>query len=346
MQKDYCELFEGLPQQKLIEIIRAQADIASLGPDLADVLERVTEHARTLTGADGAALELLEGPDMVYRAACGIAANQLGLRLKAASSLSGYCVQRDEAVNCTDVEKDARVDLAACRRIGLRSMMVFPLHHGDLAQGVLKVMSSRTSAFTTRDGLILELLSDLVGAAIYHAARMGEDELLRRATRDALTGLPNRAAFFDELQARLLRSSRDGSLFALLYMDLDGLKPTNDQYGHEAGDALLRAFGERLSAELRSGDMLARLGGDEFAILLANVVSGEEAGKALQRFRQTLDLPFHDDGLELPLAASFGMTLYPEDGGDVGGLVGAADAAMYAEKRARKARASQTSQEP
>lgn len=344
MEKDFCEFFERLPQHKLIAIIRAQADIATLGPDLADVMELVTERACALTGADGAALELLEGEDMVYRAACGIAANQLGLRLKAATSLSGYCVRHDEAINCPDSEQDDRVDKEACQRIGLRSMMVFPLHHGELAQGVLKVMSSKPNAFTADDGLILELLSDLVGAAVYHAARLGEDELLRRATHDALTGLPNRAAFFDELHARLQRSSRDGSPFAVLYMDLDGLKPTNDQHGHDAGDALLCAFGERLSAELRSSDMLARLGGDEFGILLSTLMTPAEVEKMLQRLRQALEPPHQHDELKLTLAASFGMALYPHDGRDVGALVAAADSAMYQEKRARKARANGASQ--
>ncbi|VVU48632.1 GAF domain-containing protein [Burkholderia anthina] len=128
----------------LLRIIATQTEIAKLGLDLGSVMAYVTEQVPHLTGASGAVVEFAEGDDMVYRAASGSAAGMLGLRLRRSGSLSGLCVTRGELLHCTDSETDPRVDRDACRRVGLRSMLVMPLMHADTTVGVLKVMR-RTS---------------------------------------------------------------------------------------------------------------------------------------------------------------------------------------------------------
>lgn len=110
----------------LLEIIRTQTEIAKAGMDLGNVMALVAERTQQLTNAVGAVVELAEGDDMVYRAASGSAASQLGLRIGREGSLSGLCVRERKILVCDDSETDERVDREACRKVGLRSMIVVP----------------------------------------------------------------------------------------------------------------------------------------------------------------------------------------------------------------------------
>ena len=135
-------------------------------------------------------------------------------------------------------------------------------------------------AFRTKAGVTIELLSsferiELDGVPHVLAAviditerKRAEAELARRALHDVLTGLPNRALFNDRLEQAIAAAGRGETAFTVLYLDLDDFKEVNDAFGHEAGDELLRAVGERLRGLLRGMDTVARFGGDEFAILL------------------------------------------------------------------------------
>ncbi|NLP82170.1 GAF domain-containing protein, partial [Acinetobacter baumannii] len=122
----------------LLEIVRAQSQIAKLGTDLGAIMALVAERAQHLTCATGAVVEMAEGDEMVYRATSGLTETLPGLRLARQGSLSGLCVQTGEILHCTDSETDPRVDREACRRVGLRSMVVTPLRHLDTTVGVLK----------------------------------------------------------------------------------------------------------------------------------------------------------------------------------------------------------------
>src|SRR5262249_11996764 len=147
------------------------------GLDLHGVMAVVTEKAFRITGATGAIVELAEGDEMVYRAVAGAAQGQLGLRLSRSKSLSGLCVSTATTLYCEDSELDDRVDRQACRKVGLRSMIVVPLiHHGE-AVGVLKVFSDAPLAFGENDSYVLGLMSDLIAAAMFHSAKYGTDEL-------------------------------------------------------------------------------------------------------------------------------------------------------------------------
>ena len=156
------------------------------GLDLGDVIALVSTRAQQLTRASGAVVELAEGDEMVYRATSGIAAQHLGLRLKRKNSLSGLCVAEGRPLCCDDSDTDDRVDRTACRKIGLRSMIVVPLRHHDVVVGVLKVMAGAPHAFDDSDVHILGLMSDLIAAAMFHAAKTSE--LFIQATHDAMTG--------------------------------------------------------------------------------------------------------------------------------------------------------------
>ena len=193
-------------REKLLEVIAIQTEVARLGLDLGGLMNLVVGRTLNLAHADGAAVEMAEGDDMVYRAAAGMAANSLGLRLKRGASLSGLCVREGRALHCDNTLTDPRTDRAACEKLGLRSMIVVPLRHDGETVGVLKAMSSKVGHFNERHVALLELLSDLVGAAMYFATRYAPGELFHKATHDGLTDLPNRSLFLDRLRASLAQA--------------------------------------------------------------------------------------------------------------------------------------------
>jgi len=322
----------------LLRIIAAQTEIAKLGLDLGSVMAYVTEQVPQLTGASGAAVEFAEGDDMVYRAASGSAAGMLGLRLRRSGSLSGLCVTRGQLLHCTDSEADPRVDRDACRRVGLRSMLVMPLSHADTTVGVLKVMSPDVDGFSAADAGTLQLTADLIAAAMFHAARNEASELYLRATHDALTGLPNRALFYDRLRQSMHTALRANGRLGILNIDMDGLKPINDGYGHRAGDAALREIATRMAGAVRRSDTVARVGGDEFAVILPNVGNRDAVDAQRARLAQQVSEPFEFDGHPLRLGVSVGIAMLPDDGTDMNTLIEHADQAMYEVKRTRSQR--------
>lgn len=329
------ESLEPTPAQ-LLAIIRMQTEVAKLGLDLSAVMTLVAEQAQAITKAAGAVVELAEGDDMVYRAVAGAASSLLGLRLLRSTSLSGLCVTLGQALRCDDTDDDPRVDRAACRRVGIRSMVVVPLIHEGSAVGVLKVFSPRVRGFGDADVHILNLMADLIAAALYHAAKYGADELFRRATTDPLTGLPNRALFLDRLRQALAKSCREQRQLAILMIDMDGLKPINDHHGHQAGDAAIQEMGRRIHVGVRSSDTVARLGGDEFGVVLPQVDSRQEAVGTARRVSEQCNNIYQLGDRALTLGASIGVAVYPDDGGELERLLESADQAMYTEKRTRK----------
>lgn len=320
-------------RKQLLDVIAIQAELVKLGLDLGATMALVVERTLGLVGADGAAIELAEGDEMVYRAASGIAAAQLGLRLKRENSLSGLCVRVGKPLRCTDTEEDVRVDREACRRVGLRSMIVMPLVHGGDSVGVLKAMSARAGDFDSDDVKVLGLLSEVVGAAMYFATKYDGDALFHRATHDAMTGLANRSLFIDRLRNVVAQQRRQERTAGVLMIDMDGLKKINDTYGHRAGDAAITAFAQRLKACVRDSDTVARLGGDEFGVVLMPVDLPAASSRLAQRIGTSIAEPILFEGHALTLSASIGVAEYPGDGEEIDQLLEVADQRMYRMKR-------------
>jgi diguanylate cyclase (GGDEF)-like protein len=322
----------------LMEIIRLQTEIAKLGLDLPGVVQAVVERMPSLTNAEGAIVEYVEGDEMVYRGASGFAGPLLGTRVTREASLSGLCVRLGQVLHSDDVVLDPRVDSAPLQEVGIRSMVVAPLKHDGAAVGVLKIVSSATHAFTARDVRVLELMSDLIAAAMYYAARNETNALYQQATHDSLTGLANRSLFFDRLRNRISPGRRQIEPLGLLIVDMDGLKRINDTYGHRAGDAALRETALRISRIPRKSDVVARIGGDEFGVILGEISDQRDLLLIVERISQQTDQPFHFEGRTMNLTASIGYARFPEDGNDVDTLLEAADRLMYEMKRTRSTR--------
>lgn len=158
------------------------------------------------------------------------------------------------------------------------------------------------------------------------------------ALHDALTGLANRALFFDRLNGAIVTARRKEGTFALLYLDLDNFKPINDTYGHEVGDLALRSVAERLRNCVRESDTVARLGGDEFVLLVNDTADEGAAAIVAEKANAALTRPLPIDSCRHTISASIGIALYPRHGEDADSLMRRADAAMYGAKRLGKNR--------
>lgn len=328
--------------EQLLEIIRIQAEIAKLGLDLGGVMSLVVERTVPLVGADGAAIELADGEEMVYEAVAGIASRQIGLRLKQNASLSGLCLRTGETLRCDDAEEDPRVDLAACRAIGLRSIIVMPLRHKDTSVGVLKAMSSRPGKFSDEDVALLGLLSDVIAASMFFATKYGGDNVFYRATHDGLTDLANRSLFMDRLRNATSPGGRNHGPVVVLMIDMDGLKQIDDSCGHRVGDAVIKEFADRIRGGVRTSDTVARLGDDEFAVMLTPIELPDGIDSAVQRLNAQITPPFLFEETTYQLRASIGAAQFPDDGVDVVELVEVADRRLHAAKQKRHGRTTAT----
>ncbi|MDW6017518.1 sensor domain-containing diguanylate cyclase [Vibrio plantisponsor] len=318
--------------EKLLEVIKMQTELTKLGLDLGAVMQRVVDRALPLVRSDGAVIELADDGEMVYRAASGIASNYLGLRLEAASSLSGLCIDSSRALVCSDSEADSRVDIEACRKIGLRSMLVQPLNHLGKTVGVLKVMSSSVNKFGDEEVFILGLLAETIASLMFLAERYDRNALFIKATRDSLTGLANKAFFMDRLRSTLLTKMESSHPYAIVICDLDGLKVINDNLGHRIGDVAIKEFANCLRRATRELDTVARIGGDEFGII-SPLKSSEDAKDLVQRLEAEVTKTVMYETNTINLKASIGFSLTPQDGVEVDHLLDLADQRMYSVKR-------------
>ncbi|MBR0856372.1 bifunctional diguanylate cyclase/phosphodiesterase [Bradyrhizobium liaoningense] len=161
--------------------------------------------------------------------------------------------------------------------------------------------------------------------------RRADEKIAHMAHYDALTDLPNRTLFREQIE-RELDKVASGKQFALLYIDVDEFKGINDSLGHHVGDELLKAIAGRIRGCLKQGDLIARLGGDEFAVIQTGIQSSADVVSFVTQIYEAIRQPFHCLGHQLSTDASIGIALAPQDGSDLDQLVKNADLAMYGAK--------------
>ena len=176
------------------------------------------------------------------------------------------------------------------------------------------------------DGRALRLIGVQADISERKAQEAKIEEL---ATRDTLTGLPNRLLLTDRLERALINARRKGDLMAIFFVDLDRFKTINDSLGHQVGDQLLKQVGERLLGAVRKGDTVARLGGDEFVLIFEGLKSSAEAEHLAQKLLAAVAQPYQASGHGLNTSGSVGISIYPTDASDVHTLLRNADTAMY-----------------
>ena len=323
-------------QDKLLEIIKVQTEVAQQGMDIGNIMDLVVQRTQIITNADGASVELIEKEQLVYSAASGMAERFLGLRLDIENSLSGECIKMRVPLISNDIESDERVNKNACRQIGINSMIVIPLIYNNEAVGVLKVLSAKADRFSEEDIEILELMSGLIAAEMFNAMKNEKSELFYKATHDSLTGISNRSLFYDRLRQKLSRALRKHEEFGIISLDMDGLKEINDNYGHRAGDAAIKEIAFRIKNTLGELGTVSRLGGDEFGIIVANVVNRNDIISLIHQIDCEITRPFEFENIKIDLRASIGYAHFKEDGIELEVLIEKADKSMYEVKRERK----------
>jgi diguanylate cyclase (GGDEF)-like protein/PAS domain S-box-containing protein len=204
--------------------------------------------------------------------------------------------------------------------------------------------SSRGQAVWNNEGRVIRFAGATTDVSERHRV---QDQLVHMAHFDPLTHLPNRMLLGDRIDMALSRARRHGSRVCVGLLDLDGFKPVNDSFGHEAGDRVLVEVAGRLRAAVRGADTVARLGGDEFVLVLGGAVDkGREAEGGekieyeglLSRVLQALSEPFAVDSTRVSLSASIGVTFFPDDDADSDTLLRHADQAMYVAKQSGRNR--------
>lgn len=332
---------QQIEAQRLAQIVGVQKDIAGHSLDLQRAMDTVTASTQNLTHADSSIVEMLEGEMIVYRAASGAAARFVGMRLNPLNSLSGLAIRTDQALRCDDSETDPRVDRVACRKVGLRSMIVVPLRHKGQPVGVLKVSSAAVNQFTNEDVHTLELIAGLLSATLSDAIaadslRSANHELEKAnadlevlACTDGLTGLTNHRRFKELLDREYQRANRYASSLSLVLLDVDHFKQFNDRFGHPAGDAVLKRVADLLQLAARGSDIIARYGGEEFAILLPET-DAEDAVQIADRIRHAIA---NDPWRLRDITISLGVSSADQETGSWGSLLQAADEALYTSKR-------------
>lgn len=160
-----------------------------------------------------------------------------------------------------------------------------------------------------------------------------KQRLLKLAQVDALTGLSNRAGFQQKLSDAMHASRQQQHLMAVMYMDIDRFKPVNDTHGHGTGDALLRAFAQRLTQTMRATDIIARLGGDEFTIIMEQITRPDDAAVLAEKIVSAMQQPFELDGITVRISASIGLAFYRDEDISPAVLLQRADVLLYQAKQ-------------
>jgi diguanylate cyclase (GGDEF)-like protein/PAS domain S-box-containing protein len=224
-----------------------------------------------------------------------------------------------------DVEKAVAAYGGVAFRAGMSVTAEWRIRHGNGSWRHVEVVANNLLGDPTVEGIVLTLrdVTDRKGL---------EEELKHQAFHDALSGLANRALFRDRLEHGLARAARSLTSLAVLFLDLDDFKWVNDSLGHAAGDELLVAVAQRLTAALRSSDTGARFGGDEFAILLEETDDPEDACRLAERVLHDLKPPFLIKDRSVTVHASIGIAYSQVGAEDPAEILQAADVAMYAAK--------------
>jgi len=199
--------------------------------------------------------------------------------------------------------------------------------HGD-------VFACRINISTLKDELTGETLNYVGMFSDVTEIRQQQERMEHLAHHDPLTDLPNRLEFMDRLSQEVSRTVRYDRMMAVAYIDLDGFKPVNDDYGHLVGDLALKEVAERLRFAVRKEDVVARLGGDEFAVIFSDLKSKNHIDRLVSRIIFDLAQAYEDlNGFTVQMSASVGVAICPDDAVDADSLLKMADDAMYEVKR-------------
>jgi diguanylate cyclase (GGDEF)-like protein len=311
----------------------------STGGHLLGICQDMTD----IRAAERARIEAVERFRSVFeRAPVGIALVARGGRLELANEALAEFLGRDRAERGSlwlfgeDGEEGEPALEAAWPRDSARERpvgeLVIPVVSGADEIGLLEFACQGVEY----GGEDLEAFAATLGAQVgeFLVRKRKEEQRLRQALHDPLTGLPNRVLFFDRLDHAIRRQQREHAPLAVLFLDFDGFKAVNDRFGHAGGDRVLRLAAAAVASTLRAEDTVARFGGDELVVLSEHITDRARAARIAERILETLREPLELGGEQITLSASIGICVAPVEGPTRDELLSTADAAMYQAKAA------------
>lgn len=356
LEAEQClqHLFDWLPPLPANEDVRLAAlnslsSLKLLDTAEQEIFDNLARLAREITGTPMAAVSLVAQERQWYLAHPGLPA----LQTSRSVALCAYAILTSELMEVPDALADARfcdnplvlgpphirfyagVPLVLPSGESLGALCVLDTVPRKLSETQKQALKTLGRSVVGEIELRRRVLELEVEVARRHVA---EAQIQHAATRDPLTGLPNRIALHERLEQHVRLAHRHGVMLAFLFIDLDRFKLINDTLGHDVGDAALIEVAQRLTGALRDSDTVARLGGDEFAVLLPEVGDADEAIQMAVKLVAVLNEPAVLQGHRLHLNASIGVAMYPGNGDAGDQLMRNADLAMYQAKQSGSGR--------
>jgi diguanylate cyclase (GGDEF)-like protein len=271
--------------------------------------------------------------DVVVRGVSGLGEEVVGTRIAFGTGPAGWAAQARATLHIPDTRADPRRPVLPWQHAADGSILVVPLMHQEACSGALAFFRPEANAFPPEEVQLLEAVAGPVAIALENARL--HQQMVRLSQTDALTGVHNRRSLFARLEMERERADRFDHPMGLVLVDVDHFKRFNDRFGHAAGDDILRRVAETLAGAVRKVDLVARYGGEEFAVLVARADHAAvlAAGEKLRAAVQATAIP-HEGVEPAVVTISVGVASWPDDAGDLAGLIDAADAALFAAKRA------------
>jgi diguanylate cyclase (GGDEF)-like protein len=320
-------------REQELSLINRLTGVMTSSLDIQEVYEAFVTGLREVVDVDFATVALIEGNE-IYFSALSTSNKvgtiwQIGQRLPLKETATEWVVTHNKSLVEHDLSHDRMFQTGdEYLKQGIRSIIYLPLITKGTGIGSLIIGSRRSNAYTQEQVRLLERLASQIATSIANAQLYAKAE--RRARVDELTGLFNRRHFDESVKREIERHSRYGSMFSLVFLDLDNFKQYNDIMGHPVGDKLLTMIGHLLKGTLRNIDLAFRYGGDEFAIIMPQT-SGDDAFAASERVRKMLASEIESQ--QINVTSSLGLASWPSDGLSADDIVNAADKALYHAKR-------------
>jgi diguanylate cyclase (GGDEF)-like protein len=330
MEKEY--LREQLKErEEELSVINRSNTIISSSLDIQRIYDNFIKELKQVVDVDWAAIAVIEETEIYYMAISTEIGSpwKVGERIPLKGSAVEWVANQCKPLIEADITIDPRFSTwKYYQQHSIRSIAYLPLIISNQVIGALTVASRKPAAYNSRHLKLLEQLASQVAMPIENARLYAKAERMARA--DSLTGLLNRRSLDEILPSEIGRHSRYGGVFSLIILDLDSFKLLNDNYGHLAGDELLRQIGVIMKNTIREADQAFRYGGDEFAILLPQT-SLDASLKVAERIRQQTFARIEIGSI--PISISLGLASWPADGVTTNDIIASADAALYEAKR-------------
>ncbi|TES88663.1 MAG: diguanylate cyclase, partial [Dehalococcoidia bacterium] len=330
MEKEYLRERLREREEELSVINRCSAVITS-SLDIQEIYDSFIGELKKVVDTNWASIVLIEDSHINILALYSEigSAWKLGERVPLRGTGTEWVAINKQAILEPDLTQSGQFVTAKYHhRQGIRSIAYFPLIVKGVVIGSFVVASREPNAYSQRHMTLLEQLASQIAMSVENSRLYAEAE--EKARIDELTDLLNRRSLDELMAAEIKRHSRYGGVFSLIILDLDGFKAFNDNYGHPAGDKLLKEIGGVLKATIRSTDQAFRYGGDEFAVLLPNTPI-DAALQVADRTRRKVASKAKAG--HIAITASLGLATWPADGATADEIVNAADTALYRAKR-------------